>query len=148
MSRSMIVLVMLSGCLLIFGNTVQAADESVGQAIIGHWSITPNEARTKGTLIFNDNGTYERIETGKDNGSYSVKGPYKINEKQHPCAIDLCVDKCSGAGSEWTTLFGILRFLDNGQLEIQFSSSSERPEAFPQKPDLGTYLLTRKAVKE
>ena len=115
MSRSMIVLVMLVGCLLIFGNTVQAAEESVGQTIIGHWSIAANQARTKGTLIFNDNGTYERIETDKNNSSHSVKGPYKINEMQDPCAIDLCLDKCGGPGSEWTTMFGILRFLDDGQ---------------------------------
>ena len=148
MSRSMIVLVILGGCLLIFGNTVQAADESAGQAIIGHWSIAPNQDRIKGTLIFNDDGTYERNETDKNNTSYSVKGPYKINEKQQPCAIDLCLVQCGGAGSEWTTMFGILRFLDNGQLEIQFSSSSERPKTFPQKPDLGTYLLTREAVEE
>ena len=145
MSRSMIVLVMVSVCLLIFGNPVRAADGSVEQSIIGHWLITPNEARIKGTLIFNDNGTYVRIETDNKNTGYSVKGQYKINEKQNPCAIDLCLNKCSDPGSEWTTMFGILRFLDNGQVEVQFSSSGKRPNAFSQKPNLSTYLLTRKA---
>lgn len=145
MSKSMIVLVIANVCLMIFGNTGQAADERVEQSIIGHWSVTPNEVLIKGTLIFNDNGTYERIETDNRNTGSSVKGQYKINEKQTPWAIDLCMNQCGGTGSEWTTMFGILRFLDNGQVEIQFSSSSERPNAFPQKQDRGTYLLTRKA---
>jgi len=118
------------------------------KSVIGEWIITPTKYILKGTLVFNDDGNYARSETDNKNTGSTVKGEYQIDKTQKPFAIDLCLNKCGGPGSEWTTMFGIMRFLDDGRLEIQFSSSDKRPTGFSDKTEGSTYLLTRKEVKE
>ena len=116
--------------------------------VVGEWEITPNKRTLKGVLLFKDDGTYERTETDPKNVTATVKGEYIIDKTQKPCAIDLCLNKCGGAGSEWTTMFGIMRFLDDGRLELFFSPDGKRPAAFDDAAEDGVYLLTRKASKE
>lgn len=119
---------------------------SIQDALIGDWEILPNARLETGGLVFKANGTYERSETPRGSTPHTVKGSYLLNEKQVPCAIDLCLGDCGGAASQWTTLFGIVRLLDSDKAEMYFPPDGKRPASFPESDCEGRYLLVRKEV--
>ena len=72
------------------------------------------------------------------------KGRYELDLSTDPVRIDLCLGNCGEPGSEWTTLFGILRFHTEDRLEIRTSPDSNYPEKFSRKEcDKYTMMLTR-----
>jgi hypothetical protein len=67
-----------------------------------------------------------------------------LDASQEPYAIDLCVGECSAPGSEWTTTFGILRFISNNEAEIHFDPSGQRPASFDNTEEANIHHLSRK----
>ncbi len=108
----------------------ESITEDVTQLILGKWEILPNKRSSKGSIMFNQNGTYELNEQLQDGTGVGTKGEYKMNIDKTPVKIDLCLDKCSNPGSEWTTRFGILRVLSNEKLEIRTSPDNNYPSDF------------------
>lgn len=115
--------------------------------LIGEWNMAPTKNVLSGDITFRADGTYEKNEKHSDGVGAGTKGEYILYPDQKPCGIDICLDKCGQ--SEWTTLFGIVRKLDDGRVEILTSPTSTRPAKFAKEPDaVYTMLLTRKAAKE
>ncbi|HUV31548.1 MAG TPA: hypothetical protein VMY05_10720 [Acidobacteriota bacterium] len=116
--------------------------------LIGEWIIAPRELVPSGDITFNDNSTFVKNEKHKDSTGVGMKGQYLLYEDQKPCGIDLCLEKCGQPGSEWTTLFGIVRVLEDGRAEIRTSPDSNRPKEFEKKAGDYTMFLTRKQVEK
>ncbi|HOP05929.1 MAG TPA: hypothetical protein PLF13_01425 [candidate division Zixibacteria bacterium] len=123
--------------------TQEAAKEmTLAEYLVGVWDITPNKRILSGDITFTAEGAYEKNEEHSD-GKVGDKGEYKLYPDQTPCGIDICLGKCGQ--SEWTTLFGIIRMLDDGRVEILTSPTSTRPTAFGEEPDpTHTMFLTRR----
>jgi hypothetical protein len=109
-------------------------------SLVGEWTVIAKDSTYRVGLVVRDDGTYTRQLVDA-----SVTGPYKLDMKQTPYAIDLCVGKCGGPGSEWTTLFCIFRFHTADTLEVRYSPSGERFKEFAEEPDENTvfYLLQK-----
>ncbi len=131
-----------------------AADEAtpmkkvtLAEYLIGVWDMAPTKYIPSGDLTFKADGTYEKNEKDFKGVGAGAKGEYKLYPELEPCGIDICLSECGQ--SEWTTLFGIVRMLDDGRVEIQTSPNSTRPTEFAKEPgDSYTKLLTRRVVKE
>ena len=118
-------------------------EQSIFQLIEGTWEIAPNKRASTGSIIFND-GRYDMNEKFHDGSGVGTKGEYNLNGYVDPTQIDLCLDKCGGDGSEWTTRFGIIRVLSNEKLEIHTSPTDKHPEGFSDDTsDEYTMILTR-----
>lgn len=118
--------------------------EKVTSIIVGKWEIEPNKRTATGTFVFHENGTYEINEKLTDGGGIGTKGQYRLYCESTPVRIDICLDKCGKPGSEWTTLFGIVRVLAGGQMEIHTSPDGKYPEGFPDDTsDKYTMILTK-----
>jgi hypothetical protein len=122
---------------------LSTADESTAQKILGEWVIVPSNWVASGTIVFYDNGRYKSNEKRTDGIGVGREGEYILDLSADPVRIDLCLGECGKPGSEWTTLFGILRFHDDGTLEIRTSPDSNYPKKFSKKQDDYTMMLTR-----
>jgi hypothetical protein len=125
------------------GLLLAQAGSSVAEKIIGEWEMAPYNGVVSGKITFLKNGTYESREKHKDGIGVGRKGQYKIDTSVTPVRIDLCLDKCGTPGSEWTTLFSILRFHSDNELEIRISPDSNHPKKFAKKGDDSTMMLKR-----
>ena len=120
---------------------------TIAEYLVGVWDMAPTKHVASGDYVFRADGTYERNETDVKGQGAGVKGEYKLYPDLKPCGIDMCLDKCGV--SEWTTMFGIVRILDDGRIALQTSPDNNRPTAFvPQPTEINTILLTRRVVKE
>ncbi len=130
--------------------TEDTSDIAVKQdlTIIGTWAIEPSKHILDGELTFQADGKYSKTEMGTDSTSATIQGEYELDMSEQPITLDLCFGKCGGPGSEWTTRFGILRFLSADKIEIRHSPSDKRPKEFSKERDEYTLILTRKAVSE
>jgi hypothetical protein len=118
--------------------------KDITQLILGKWEIAPNKRASEGFIIFDLNGTYEMYEKFHDGTGVTTKGEYLLYSNVTPVKIDICLDKCNNAGSEWTTLFGIIRAISNKKLEIHTSPDSKYPSGFSDdKTDMYTMILSR-----
>lgn len=106
--------------------------------LIGEWTVISTDSTHHVGLIVREDGTYTRMDVDA-----SVTGPYELDTTQSPYALDLCISKCGGPGSEWTTLFCIFRFHTVDTLELRYSPTGERYKEFAEKPTENTvfYLL-------
>ncbi|MCK4414169.1 MAG: OmpA family protein [Candidatus Eisenbacteria sp.] len=122
----------------------EGISEDVTQLIVGEWEIAPNKRASKGSITFDENGSYVMHEQLHDGTGVGTKGEYRLNSNVTPVRIDLCLDKCGKPGSEWTTRFGIMRVLANDKLEIHTSPDSKHPSNFSDDTsDEYTMMLTR-----
>jgi hypothetical protein len=118
--------------------------DDLAQIILGKWEVAENERRLSGYIIFNENGNYEMLEEMTDGTKVTKAGEYILNTNKSPATIDLCLGQCKQEGSEWTTLFGIVRSIPGGKLEINISSDGNYPTDFPDdKSNSGTMILSR-----
>ncbi|MCJ7819851.1 MAG: OmpA family protein [Bacteroidales bacterium] len=101
--------------------------KDVAQLILGTWEMAPNKRASKGSITFDQGGTYEMNEKLQDGAGVGTKGEYNVNSSVKPVKIDLCLDKCGTPGSEWTTRFGIMRVLSNEKVEIHTSPDGKYP---------------------
>jgi outer membrane protein OmpA-like peptidoglycan-associated protein len=116
----------------------------ISQIIIGKWHIAENQRTVTGSIIFDENGLYEMNEKLQDGAGVGKKGEYKINQNITPCTIDICLGQCGQEGSEWVTLFSILRVLTSDKIEIHISPDGNYPSAFSDNTtDKYTMILTR-----
>jgi hypothetical protein len=118
--------------------------DEIPSLIIGEWTTLDENGNLKVSLIFKDPHNYEMIEARDDEMKVGRKGEYKLNVNSEPYAIDLCLEKCDSPGSEWTTYFGIIRFLSKDEIEIRTSPSSTRPAEFDAADKEYTMILSRK----
>lgn len=136
----------LTATLTTFGQT----ENDISKKLLGKWILQENERAVSGEIIFLENNKYELIEILKDKEKTKVsrKGSYVLNSKSKPVIIDLCLGDCNQPGSEWVTLFSIMRFGDESRLEIRASNSQEHPIEFSnEKIDSGTMLFIRDTEK-
>jgi len=132
------------GLALVMTGVPALAQDDLGQAILGEWNLEPNKRSTEGSIVFSSSGTYELSEKHHDGVGVGVKGEYRLDAKSSPARIDLCLNKCGGAGSEWTTRFGIIRILSEKKVEIRTSPDANYPSAFSEdKSGEYTMILTR-----
>lgn len=113
------------------------------ERIVGEWDIAPYNGVVSGKIIFSENGTYETSEKHNDGTGVGKKGQYRVDCSVAPARIDLCLGKCGAPGSEWTTLFCILRFHTDDGLEIRMSPDGNYPQEFSKKGDDYTMMLKR-----
>lgn len=118
--------------------------DEIPSLIIGEWTMLDENGNLKVSLIFKDPHTYEMTEDHDGEMKVGRKGEYKLNVTSEPYAIDLCLEKCDSPGSEWTTYFGIIRFLSKDEIEIRTSPSSTRPGEFDSADKEYTMILSRK----
>lgn len=112
--------------------------------IQGKWEIAPNKRLTQGAIEFKANRTYLLKERHHDGAGVTTKGEFRLYPSTNPLRIDLCLDRCGKPGSEWTTRFGIIRFLSNDQAEIQTSPNQKPPTGFSSDANDPYYMkLTR-----
>ena len=125
------------------GLLLAQSDSSIAKSIVGEWDIAPYNGVVSGQMKFFENGTYETSEKHKDGIGVGRKGQYKVDASVTPARIDICLEKCGAPGSEWTTLFCILRFHTDDDLEIRMSPDSNHPKKFSKKGDDSTMMLKR-----
>ena len=114
------------------------------ELIAGTWEIAPNKRASKGSITFDQGGTYEMNEKLQDGAGVGTKGEYKLDTGVTPEKIDLCLDKCGKPGSEWTTRFGIMRVLPDEKVEIRTSPDGKYPTGFSNDTsEEYTMILTR-----
>jgi len=118
--------------------------DEIPSLIIGEWTMLDENGNLKVSLIFKDNHNYEMTEARDAGMKVGRKGEYKLNVTSEPYAIDLCLEKCDSPGSEWTTYFGIIRFLSKDEIEIRTSPSGTRPDDFDAADKEYTMILSRK----
>ena len=110
----------------------------------GKWNIAPNQRLTQGDVEFKADRTYLLKERHHDKTWVTTKGQYRLYPSTNPVRIDLCLGRCGQPGSEWTTRFGIIRFLSNDQAEIETSPDKNHPAGFSGDSTSQYYLkLTR-----
>lgn len=118
--------------------------KDLAQLILGTWEMVPNKRALKGSITFDQGGTYEMNEKLQDGSGVGTKGEYKLDTGVTPEKIDLCLGKCGKPGSEWTTRFGIMRVLSNEKVEIHTSPNSKYPSEFSNDTsEEFTMILTR-----
>lgn len=122
----------------------ESTSKDLTQLIVGKWELAPNKRASEGFIIFELNGNYEMYEKLLDGTGVTKKGEYVLNSNVTPVKIDICLDKCNTTGSEWTTLFGIIKALSNEKLEIHTSADGKYPSSFSDdKSDEYTMILSR-----
>ncbi len=137
-------LTILFSAALVLTLAATALAQTTSEQLPGTWILAPNPRAESGTLVFNDDGTYVLEERHVADGvQVGVTGQYLVDESASPVRIDLCLEQCGGPGSEWTTRFGILRFLEDGGLEIRTSPDVNPPTEFTTEEDPYTMILTR-----
>jgi hypothetical protein len=122
----------------------EVPSDEIPSLIIGEWTMLDENNNLKVSLIFKDPYNYEMTEARDDGMKVSRKGEYKLYVSEKPYAIDLCLEKCGAPGSEWTTYFGIIRFLSKDEIEIRTSPSGTRPSEFNAADKEYTMILSRK----
>jgi hypothetical protein len=129
--------------ILTFSSSLYAESPGI-EKFVGKWNLAPNKRAQSGAIEFKANGTYEMTEKLADGTGVGTKGQFKITAASEPYRIDLCLDKCGKPGSEWTTRFGIFRFLSDNELEIRTSPDGKYPSEFSKdKTEDYTMILTR-----
>jgi hypothetical protein len=118
--------------------------DEIPSLIIGEWTMLDENGNLKVSLVFKDSHNYEMTEVRDEGMKVGRKGEYKLAVSSEPYAIDLCLEKCDSPGSEWTTYFGIIRFLSKDEIEIRTSPSSTRPAEFDAADKEYTMILSRK----
>jgi len=113
--------------------------------LIGEWIIAPMDDLKPGELIVKDGKNYSMTRWDDQGVGATITGEYQFDVSGEIFAIDFCLGECSQPGSEWTTQVGILRFISEDEMEIQFSPDGTRLTQFtPKDNDLYFLRLTRK----
>jgi len=128
--------------------TDKKVEKKAEPTLIGEWTLNPNKYRKGGSITFKEDGTYSKTEWDIEGGGATIMGEYKIDLSKEPFAIDLCLNKCGGPGSEWTTQMGIFKFQKDGTVQIRTSPDKKYPTVFAEEPDMYTMILTRVEKKE
>lgn len=136
--------IMVMGLFLISG-TASAGQNDPSAKLLGKWTVADKFGKGDGEAEFNADNTYILTEIHPDGTGVTHKGQYKLDLSRKPYAIDLCVGECGVPGSEWTTTFGVLRFISDDKAEIHFDPSGQRPASFDNTEDANIHQLTRKA---
>ena len=128
---------------LTFSSSLYAESPGV-EKFVGKWNMAPNKRAKSGSIEFKANGMYEMTENLVDGTGVGTKGEFKVVTTNEPFRIDLCVGQCGQPGSEWTTRFGIFRFLSDNGLEIRTSPDGKYPSEFSKdKTEENTMMLSR-----
>ncbi len=126
------------------GETAAEKPGDIAQLIIGKWTIKPNDVIVSGTIFFKSDSWYVMDEKRSDGTGVSKKGEYRLNVDATPVTIDMCLQGCDEPGSEWTTVFGLIRMISDGKMELFMSETGKYPAAFPSEPDpKATIILTK-----
>jgi hypothetical protein len=119
--------------------------EDAPSLLIGEWIIAPINDLKPGSLIIKDENNYSMTRWDEADQGSTITGEYKFDVSNEIYAVDFCLGGCDQPGSEWTTQVGILRFLSENEMEIQFSPDGKRLSEFTPKDNDPYFLyLTRK----
>jgi hypothetical protein len=118
-------------------------DDSAAK-LLGEWTVADKFGKGDGEAEFKADNTYILTEIHPDGIKVTHKGQYKLDISKDPYTIDLCVGECGVPGSEWTTTFGILKFISDNEAAIHFDSSGQRPASFDGIDSRNTHRMTRK----
>lgn len=112
--------------------------------IVGNWDMVRNgDGFSEATIHFGEDLNYQLDRTWPDGSKAGVKGGYDLNPESTPATLRLCLGDCA-SGSEWTTVFCIVRNGADEMLEIYMSDSGEFPVDFPADSDSkGMYIFKR-----
>lgn len=123
----------------------EISPEEAQTLLIGEWTIAPINDLKPGELIVKDEKQYSMTRWDEETIGSTLTGEYKFDTSPEIYTIDFCVGECGRPGSEWTTQIGILRFITEDEIEIQFSPDGVRPVEFtPKENDFYFLKLTRK----
>jgi len=119
--------------------------KAIENRLLGEWEMASNECTKDGKLTFYKNNKYKIFQTDNKGTGSGYTGKYILNATTGPVTIDLCLGECGRPGSEWTTRFGILRFVSDNKMEIRTSPNSNYPKSFSKdKNECHTLMLTKK----
>ena len=113
-------------------------------SLIGTWTYVPDKFILDGEITFDEDGIYTKSELDKDSVRAGLTAHYVFDKSAQPYKIQLCLGECGAPGSEWTTSFGIVRFLTADSVEIRFSPDGNYPTEFNPEPDQYTRFMNRK----
>jgi hypothetical protein len=113
--------------------------------MIAKWIMVSNgDGFLEATIQFDESNNYLLDRTWPDGSKAEVKGGFELNSKREPATLRLCLGDCNADGSEWTSMFCIVREGTDDMLEIYISNSGEFAAGFPDDPGAtGMYLFRR-----
>ena len=156
-----ITIILLAGITLLAGDEAEQSQDSVAAAapvalkiveapapavatLIGTWTYVPDKFILDGEITFGEDGVYTKSELDKDSVRAGLTAHYVFDKSAQPYKIQLCLGECGASGSEWTTSFGIVRFLTADSMEIRFSPDGKYPTEFNPEPDQYTRFMNRR----
>jgi hypothetical protein len=111
--------------------------------LVGNWKAERGNDLPAGEAEFSADGIYVLSEYIDAETKVTRKGEFVLDVLADPATIDLCLEGCNQIGSEFVTLFGIVKLVAEDSVMIQLSDSQERPSEFPTEPNRYTLILTR-----
>ena len=119
--------------------------QDLKNSMMGEWRMVSNgDGFLEATLHFDESDNYWLDRTWPDGSKAEVKGGCELNAANEPATLRLCLGDCNTAGSEWTSMFCLVRLEGNDRLEIIISGSGDFPGEFPADPDSkGMYIFER-----
>lgn len=120
------------------------ATVDLSHMVLGKWNLLSSERVVSGHVTFSPNGMYEMREEHGDGTGVTREGQYSLDESASPARIELCLGDCGGEGSQWTSIFGIVRALSDKKVEMRFSEDGNYPVEFSSGGSGGvTQMLAR-----
>ena len=131
--------------LLITFFAIDASGQDVEKSIPGNWKMVSNgDGFLEATLLIDPDHNYKLNRKWPDGSTAEVKGMYELDPGTKPATLRLCMGDCNAAGSEWTSMYCIVRLGGNGLLEMVISDSGEFPNKFPgDQSSKGMYVFSR-----
>ncbi|MDY0109832.1 MAG: DUF3617 family protein [Candidatus Krumholzibacteria bacterium] len=126
------------------GDCDKPTPRPIAELIVGEWAMAPYGGVASGQIEFRGNGTHTTTEKHIDGVGVERKGGFRLDETSSPMRIQICTGECGAPGSEWTTLFGIVRFRSDDSMEIRFSPDDSYPSEFKTEDSKYTMMLKRK----
>jgi len=137
--------VLLSVALMLAINPLFLSAQDLETSLVGTWVMTANgDGLNGGEITFTSKGKYQFEKKYSDGTGATESGCFRLDTRDEPAKLILCLGDCGGVGSEWTTCYCLVRLTDDGELELFISPDSNFPKKIPRdRSSLGYYLFSR-----
>jgi len=133
---------LLSVAFMIAVNSIDLFAQSLDEVLVGTWLMESNgEGLIGGDLVFTENGKYQFEKTFPGDTRATESGCFRLDTRDDPAKLILCLGDCGGVGSEWTTCYCLARLDKVGRLEILISPDSNFPKKFPKDKTSRGYFV-------